>query len=221
MDGGHGGTGRADRVAETREAIMAAAERLYAQYGLSAVSDRQIGEAAGRGEVTDVSRHFTGRTGLVRAILCRHGEQVDRIRQRHVAEVGDSDDIRDWVGCLVRPVPEHLASLGTPSWQARFAVQVMIDPLLRAITIDEALVRAPMRQTLEGLGRCLADLPAPIRAERGDMARHLITHTCAERERVLAEGAGSPRSSWARTAEGLTDMIAGLLTAPVTPRTAG
>ncbi|MFC8074923.1 TetR/AcrR family transcriptional regulator [Streptomyces sp. NPDC057307] len=198
---------------------MSTAERLFSEHGLSAVSNRQICEAAGQGNVAAVSYHFTGKAGLIRAILTKHGDQIDRIRGRHLAEVGDSDDIRDWVGCLVRPVAEHLASLGTPSWQARFGVQVMIDPLLRAISIDEALVRTSLRRTLEGLGRCLEDLPAPVRAERGDMARHLITHTCAERERALAEGAAPPRSSWARTAEALTDAIVGLLTAPVTPRT--
>ncbi|WTL29022.1 TetR family transcriptional regulator [Streptomyces sp. NBC_01498] len=195
---------------------MSTAERLVAEYGLSAVSDRRIGEAAGQGDIGAVSRHFTGRTGLIRAILRRHGEQVDRIRERHVAEAGDSQDIRDWTGALVRPVAEHLASLGTPSWQARFAVQVMTDPLLRAMSIDEALVRESLRRTLDGLGRCLTDVPAPVRAERGAMARHLITHTCAERERALASGAAPPRC-WARTADALTDAIVGLLTAPVTP----
>ena len=38
---------RTVRSTETREAIMAAAERLYAEHGLVAVSNRQISEAAG------------------------------------------------------------------------------------------------------------------------------------------------------------------------------
>lgn len=195
---------------------MAAAERLFAEQGLSAVSSRQIGQAAGQGNVTAVSYHFTSKAGLVRAMLCKHGEQVDRIRQRHLEAVGDSTDIRDWVGCLVRPVPEHLASLGTPSWQARFAVHVMTDPLTRAITIDEALVRTSLGRTLDGLGRCLDALPASVRAERGDMARLLITHTCAERERALAEGTRLRHASWDHLADSLTDAVVGLFTAPVT-----
>ncbi|MFE3587623.1 TetR/AcrR family transcriptional regulator [Streptomyces niveus] len=223
MSGGHGGHGRttrADRVTDTREAIMSTAERLFAEHGLSAVSNRQICEAAGQGNVAAVGYHFTGRAGLIRAILLKHGEQIDLIRGRHLAEAGDSDDIRDWVGCLVRPVAEHLGSLGIPSWQARFGVQVMNDPLLRAISIDEALVRTSLRRTLEGLRHCVKDMPVGVRAERADMARQLITHTCAEREHALARGAAPPRSSWARTAGALTDAIVGMLTAPVTPRTA-
>ncbi|OON82901.1 hypothetical protein [Streptomyces tsukubensis] len=82
------------------------------------MSNRRIGQEGGQGNVTAVSFHFGSRTGLMRAIITGHGEQADRIRQRHVAATGDSGDIREWVGCLVRPVTEHLASLGTPSRQA-------------------------------------------------------------------------------------------------------
>lgn len=220
MIGGHGRTTRADRVAETREAIMSTAERLFAEHGLSAVSNRQICEAAGQCNVTAVSHHFTGRAGLIRAILLKHGEEIDLIRGRYLAVAGDSDDIRDWVGCLVRPVVEHLSALGTPSWQARFGVRVMNDPLLRAISIDEALVRTSLRRTLAGLRHCVEDLPQGVRAERADMAAQLITRTCAEREHALAAGLAPPRSSWSRTAGTLTDAIVGLLSAPVTPRTA-
>ncbi|MEU6549014.1 TetR family transcriptional regulator [Streptomyces sp. NPDC046915] len=197
---------------------MAAAERLFAERGLLAVSNRQIGEAAGQGNVSAVAYHFGSKTGLVRAVMRRHSEAVDRIRLRMLDEIGGSDDVRDWVACLVRPVPEHLASLGVPSWHARFAAQVMTDPVLRAIITDEALVREPLCRILQGLGHRLASVPAEVRAERGDMARQLIIHTCAERERALAEGTHTRLASWEDTAVALTDAVTGLLLAPVTPR---
>ncbi|MBU3866543.1 TetR/AcrR family transcriptional regulator [Streptomyces sp. 4503] len=209
---------RTVRSTGTREAIMAAAERLYAEHGLVAVSNRQIGEAAGQGNVAAVGYHFGTRADLVRAIMGKHSAAIERIRQRMLEETRGSREVRDWVACLVRPAPEHLATLGLPSWYARFAVQVMTDPLLRAIVTDEALTREPLRETLYGLGRCLDALPAEVRAERGDMARQLITHTCAERERALAEGTSTRQPSWDDTAGALTDAITGLLLAPVTPR---
>jgi AcrR family transcriptional regulator len=202
----------------TRAALMAAGERLFAEHGLGAVSNRQIAEAAGRRNVTAVSYHFGGRTGLLRAIMTEHGERVDRIRERHVRAVGDSSALRDWVGCLVRPVPEHLAELGSPSWNARFSVQVMADPALRSLVTEEALSRPWLRRVLDGLHHCLAELPADVRQVRGEMGRHLITQICAERERALAEGGSDRHGSWERTADALTDAITGLLTAPVTPR---
>ncbi|MFG2138450.1 hypothetical protein [Streptomyces sp. NPDC048650] len=45
--------------------------------------------------------------------------------------------MRDWVACLVRPGTEHLAELGSPTWYGRFAAQVMTDPVLREVMIDE------------------------------------------------------------------------------------
>ncbi|MGW5699097.1 hypothetical protein ACWEWX_52730, partial [Streptomyces asiaticus] len=88
----------------------------------------------------------------------------------------------------------------------------------RADAGDEALTREPLRETLHGVGGCLDALPAEVRAERGDMARQLITHTCAERERALAEGTSTRQPSWDDTAGALTDAITGLLLAPVTRR---
>ncbi|NEE33546.1 helix-turn-helix transcriptional regulator, partial [Streptomyces sp. SID7982] len=83
---------------------MAAAERLFAEQGLSAVSNRQIAEAAGQGNVTAVSYHFGTRNDLVRALMTRHGEHVELIRARHVAAAASAPDVTTWVGCLVRPV---------------------------------------------------------------------------------------------------------------------
>nr|WP_189954437.1 helix-turn-helix domain-containing protein [Streptomyces alanosinicus] len=156
---------------------MTVAERLFAEHGLCAVSNRQIGEAAGQRNVTAVSYHFGSRTELVRAITTRHGERSDRM-----------------------------------------AAQVMTDPAMRALVSEEALNRPHLRRTLDGLGGLLGHLPPGTRAARGEMARHLITHACAEQEQALAEGTGLPRPSWQRTAGDLTDAVVGLMTAPVTSR---
>ncbi|MEV2248022.1 TetR family transcriptional regulator [Streptomyces sp. NPDC049970] len=210
---------RTGRGADTRQAIMTAAERLYAEHGLSNVSNRQIGEAAGQGNNTAVSYHFGSRTTLVRAVMSEHGAHVDVIRGRYVEAAGESTELRDWVRCLLRPVTDHLADLGAPSWQARFAMQVMADPLMRVLVADESLTRDSLRRTLQGLGRCLYDIvPPDIRPARAEMARHLITHTCAERERALAENPVEPRASWERTADALEDALVGLLAAPTTRR---
>jgi AcrR family transcriptional regulator len=208
---------RADRAGETRDLILAAAERLFAEHGVVAVSNRQVSEAAGQGNNTAVGYHFGTKAELVRAIVHKHSGAIERLRQRMLAEHGDSTDLRDWVSCLVRPLPEHLAALGSPTWYARFAAQVMTDPALREIIVDEALAAPTVLQTLDGLNRCLPALPLPVRMERGDMARTLLVHTCAEYERALAEGTPTARASWQETATGLTDAIVGMLLSPATP----
>nr|MDT0524064.1 TetR family transcriptional regulator [Streptomyces sp. DSM 41633] len=106
-------TARADRASSTQEAILKAAERLYAEHGVFAVSNRQVSEAAGQGNNAAVGYHFGTKTDLVRAVARRHAERIEVGRQRMMAQVGDSADLRDWLACAVRPVTEHLENLGT------------------------------------------------------------------------------------------------------------
>jgi len=209
-------TGRADRVTATREAILATAERLFAEHGVYAVSNRQISEAAGQGNTAAVGYHFGTKADLVRAILRKHTVQTEQIRDRMVAEVGESNEVRDWVGCMVRPTTEHLETLGNPTWFARFSAQLMTDPALRDAMAGEALASPSLVRTLEGVKRCLPSLPPEVRAERNDMARQLMVHMNAERERALADGTSTPRPNWHDAATGLIDALVGLWLAPVT-----
>ncbi|MFG2133668.1 TetR/AcrR family transcriptional regulator [Streptomyces sp. NPDC048751] len=205
---------RAEQAGATRELILTAAERLFAERGVYAVSNRQVSEAAGQGNNAAVGYHFGTKTDLVRAVVRKHATRIEEGRVRLVAGLDDSADLHDWVSCLVRPVTEHLAALGSPTWYARFCAQVMTDPALYPIMVEESLTSPSMRLVVDGLDRCLSDLPAEVRAERGDMARHLILHTAAERERALAEGTPTPRATWHDAATGLIDAIAGLWLAP-------
>ncbi|ALO91770.1 TetR family transcriptional regulator [Streptomyces hygroscopicus subsp. limoneus] len=207
-------TARAEQVNATREAILTAAERLFAEHGVYAVSNRQVSEAAGQGNNAAVGYHFGTKADLVRAVARRHAGHIEALRERALAAAGDSTDVRDWVDCLVRPVTEHLASLGSPTWYARFCAQVMTDPALHEIMVEESLASPALREAVEGLNRTLGELPPEVRAERGQMVRLLILHTCAERERALAEGTPTPRATWDEVATGLADAIVGLWPAP-------
>ncbi|AEY87360.1 putative TetR-family transcriptional regulator [Streptomyces hygroscopicus subsp. jinggangensis 5008] len=173
------------------------------------------GEAAGQGNNAAVGYHFGTKADLVRAVARRHAGHIEALRERALAAAGDSTDVRDWVDCLVRPVTEHLASLGSPTWYARFCAQVMTDPALHEIMVEESLASPALREAVEGLNRTLGELPPEVRAERGQMVRLLILHTCAERERALAEGTPTPRTTWDEVATGLADAIVGLWLAPV------
>jgi AcrR family transcriptional regulator len=209
-------TARTERVTATRELILTTAERLFAEYGVFAVSNRQISEAAGQGNNTAVGYHFGTKTDLIRAILQKHAAPVEEIRRRMLAELGDEPTVRDWVSCLVRPQTEYLAGLGNPTWFARFGAQVMTDPTLRPILVEETQSSPSLVRILAGLNACLSDLPGDVRAERYDMARQLLVHMIGERERALAENTPTPRATWHDAATGLVDALTGLWLAPVT-----
>ncbi|ORV33461.1 TetR family transcriptional regulator [Mycobacterium conspicuum] len=211
---------RSERSTTTREAILTAAEWLFAERGMYAVSNRQISEAAGQGNNAAACYHFGTRTDLLRAIEAKHREPIEELRGRMLADIGDSTELRDWVGTLVRPLTDHLAALGTPSWYARFAAQAMADPTYRQVVTKDALASPRLVQTIDGINRCLPNLPRRVRSERGVMARNLLMHTCAEHEGALAEH-GSRRSPWPVAGEGLIDAIVGLWRAPIHVGAAG
>jgi AcrR family transcriptional regulator len=199
---------------QTRESILAAAERLFAESGVSAVSARQISEAAGQGNNAAVNYHFGTKADVVRAIVSKHCVDIERVRERLLADNAGSAEMRDWVGCLVQPITEHLSALAPPTWYARFTAQVMIDPALREVIVSDTLAAVPLQRALDGLNRQLPTLPARVRVLRNDMARQLIVHMCAEHERAAADGTLPVGATWRSLAEGLTDAIVGLLTAP-------
>lgn len=202
---------------ETREAIVTAAERLFAEHGVAAVSNRQVSEAAGQANNFAVGYHFGTKADLLRAIVRRHAPSIEQRRAEMLASIRGSSDLRDWIGCLVRPITEHLASLGSPSWYARFIAQATTDPAVRQIVVDETVASASMQEIIEGLTRLMPVLPEEVRAERGDMGRLLIVHMCAERERALQAGSATPRATWEAAAVGLVDALVGLYRAPFTP----
>ncbi|MBV9321028.1 MAG: TetR family transcriptional regulator [Mycobacterium sp.] len=206
---------RIDRSTATRESILLAAERLLAERGMYAVSNRQISEAAGQGNNAAACYHFGTRTDLLRAIESKHRAPFEELRAQMLADIGDSTELRDWVGCLVRPLTNHLAALGNPSWYARFAAQAMADPVYRHVVTRDALSSPMLVQALDGITRCLSGLPSRVLDERTVMVRNLLMHTCAEHEGELAEHGPQSRSSWPIAAEGLIDAIVALWQAPV------
>jgi AcrR family transcriptional regulator len=226
--------GKAGRAHDTREAILDAAERLFAERGVGEVSNRQIGQAAGQANNFAVGYHFGTKADLVRAIVRRHTAVTEERRLGMLAEIAEPGDLRAWISCLVRPATGQLDALGVPSWRARCLAQFDTVPALRQIVVDESVATPSMGRALEGMFRLLPGLPEAVRAERGDMSRLLVVHTLAERERALHEGgpaAGTgweattaglidAGTGWEATAAGLVDALAGLWQAPVTTRPA-
>ncbi|ODQ92656.1 TetR family transcriptional regulator [Mycolicibacterium flavescens] len=190
------------------------AERLFAERGMHAVSNRQISDAASQGNNAAVCYHFGTRTDLLRAIEAKHRVPIEQLRAGMLADLGPSAGLSDWVDCLVRPLTGHLEELGNPSWYARFAAQAMADPAYREVVTKDAMSSPYLVQVIDGITGCLADLPKRVRYERIVMARNLLMHTCAEHEGALAARRAT-RSPWPRAAEGLTDAITGLWQAPV------
>ncbi|MCC3765643.1 TetR/AcrR family transcriptional regulator [Glycomyces sp. TRM65418] len=211
-----GTTTRSSRAEATREALLDAAERLFAEHGVAAVSARQISEAAGQGNNTAVGYHFGSKTDVVRAIVHRHTASIERLRTERVESIGDSPGLREWVECFIFPVVDHLGALGDPTWFARFTAQVLTDPALRPILEDGDLKSPSLQRIRAGVDECLVHLPRAVRQERDQMVRELMVVAPAVREVSLASGLRTARDSWHDAGAGMVDAVVGLFLAEVT-----
>ncbi|MGH9210272.1 MAG: TetR/AcrR family transcriptional regulator [Acidimicrobiales bacterium] len=98
-------------MAETREAIIRAAEELFAARGIDGVSLREINRAAQQSNTGAVQYHFGDRDGLVRAVIARHRQ--DSEPRRHTLldqyEATGNEDLRALAEALVLPIAAKLA----------------------------------------------------------------------------------------------------------------
>ncbi|WP_433381832.1 helix-turn-helix domain-containing protein [Actinoplanes sp. CA-142083] len=199
-------------VTATASLLLQTAERLFAERGVHAVSARKIAEEAGQGSNSAVGYHIGTKADLVAAIIRAHAVPMDSTRTRMLARAERSPSARAWISCLVLPVTRHLADLGVPSWYARFAAQVSVDPMLRTVAVTEATSTPAMQRTMDAILSCVPG-PASSAAVRAGMVRHLIIHSCADREQDLADGNAPASTTWPRTGALLVDTIATLLEA--------
>jgi len=201
--------------ASTRELILDTAERLFAEQGIFATSNRRIAEAAGQGNTSVAGYHFGSKADLVRAITRRFTTEVERSRLLMLDALGEDPGLPELLGCFVRPWTDRFAALGEHSYFARVCAQAMNSPTLRPIVVEEGSHSDSLERTWEALDRHFP-APADLSTElRRGMLQHLIVFVCAERETALAADRPTSRPTWSAEADGLIDALHGIITAPL------
>ncbi|MEE3849326.1 TetR family transcriptional regulator [Gordonia sp. LSe1-13] len=206
--------GRNEQVALTRGLLLRTAERMFAEEGISTVSNRRISEAAGQGNNFAVGYHFGGKLELLRAILGHHNSAIEPIRRTMLSDLGPQMGMREWISCLVRPQTDYLRSLGTPTYFARFCAQVTTDPKYGPLLYEQKDVSEELISVLTGMYAALPSLPPSVLEIRDTMARNMIVLTLADHERACAAGEAS--RTWEDVGEQLVDALIGVWLAPVT-----
>jgi len=95
----------------TRARLVDAAEQLFAENGIGAVSLREINRAAGARNAIAVQYHFEDRAGIVRAVLEKHRPDIEARRHAMLdqLEAEAAADLRPFAAALVRPLSAKLA----------------------------------------------------------------------------------------------------------------
>jgi AcrR family transcriptional regulator len=199
------------RKRNVREDLLTAAETLFAEHGLEGVSLREIGSAAGATNTNAIQYHFGDRAGLVRALVARHDATVEA-RRHAVLDQLEADaalTLTTLAGALVRPLAAELSEPGGSGY-----LQVLSDLLNSPRPIIDWEAKAGPRSSVTRWRRLIERHmePEAVRRHRRFVG---LRFTVSE----LARRASAPRRrNDAAFVDELTDLIAGLLSAPISRR---
>ncbi|MBX3284972.1 MAG: TetR/AcrR family transcriptional regulator [Actinobacteria bacterium] len=165
----------------TRERLLEAGERLFADRGIDAVSLAELTQAAGLHNTGAVHYHFGGREQLLDAVVQVHRDALDRRRAELLDEAERSGRIEPaaLVRCLVAPMAELL-----DDERGRRFLSIQAQRALRPV--ERRAGPRPLVQRIWRLtGR--ADDGAPLAEMRFELGLLLALSALAQRARTEAE----------------------------------
>lgn len=197
------------RVEDTRTRLLSAAERLFAERGIDAVSLREITRESGARNAIALQYHFEDRAGVLQAIFDKHVPEVEARRHAMLDEyeARGEDDLRALASALVRPLAAKLADR---------------DGGLHFLQIYAELVEGPKQPiangTTDSLTRWRRLLEPLLDEEAARLHRRFtaILHTTQELGRRARTG---PRADDRLFTSYLIDVVTAILGAPVSAET--
>lgn len=203
--------------AATREKLLDAAARLFAERGIDNVSIAEIVRAAGQRNASAVHYHFGSRQEVLRALLARHVPAIAERRAELMAkaEEAPADDVRAAAEAIVRPVSEF-AQRG---WRER--AYLRIGTQLAPWLSNQSSELADLMAETEGFKawdllrtRCSA-VPDDLWEERRQICIAFVAGAAADRARQLDDGTEHPVLSDEHFVDNLVAMLVGAMTAPM------
>lgn len=197
-------------ASDTREALLRAAEQLFAARGVWQVTVRDITVAAGQRNPSAVHYHFGSMEGLQTAILDRHGVELDAHRGELLAAAGPEPSTRALIDALL--VPYSACLLTEPG---RDYLQVVSQLSSQYADWDRSGPSAPnLRAILHAIADRMDAVAPNARAERIVAIITVIGGTFAERARRMGSRR-PPALSHEDFLDNLADMLVAIVEAPV------
>ncbi len=202
-------------VSTARQRLIVAAERLYAQRGIAAVSLREISAAAGQRNTAAVQYHFGSKQRLIEAV---HLHRLHSVNERRLAlwedleQQGRTADLRALVQAMIEPLAE---SLQAGSYYARFAAQTLADPEHSHVMSFRFGERDAMNLVNTRAKSLLRGVSPELGMQRLFFATLMWVGALAEHERQLERGQRALPT--AALTDELVELVTALLRTPVPP----
>lgn len=197
---------------DARTAMIAAAERLIADTGLSAVTAKAVQQAAEQANRSAVAYHFGSLDGLIEELIALRMGPVDARRAEMLDLLAAADGpvtAAAAVDALIRPLAEQTV-YRAGSRYAGFLVQTLFDPKLAHMVATH--LSAGSYRRVHRLLEDLCPVEAPLDRWRVDaVVKFNMTALAAHEAREL------PRAETDRALADLIAVGAAMITAPPAP----
>ena len=200
----------------TRDLLLDAAARLFAERGVDNVSIAEIVRSAGQRNTSAVHYHFGSRDEVLRAVLARH---VPELAERRTvllqqARAHAAGGARAAAEAIVRPVTEFAQG----GWRERAYLQIGSE-LAGVVERSTPEIRALLMQTAgheawELLRQRCPKVPTDLWQIRRDICIVFIGRAAADRARQLDRKRTRRVLSDDRFVDNLVDMLLGAMKAP-------
>ena len=207
---------------QTREELILAAERLFSELGIDAVSLRQINAAAGQRNSSAAHYHFGSKDVLIAATFDYRMERINARRLRMLDEIskaGKADDVRTLVGAMIFPIVEEIEESEGGHNYIRFEARALGHPKLDFFAMWRSEHSNGIAWVYKLMKAALPDLPKMLLSQRFGMLMESILHCLADHElfRLSAERSGDFYP--AVFVNNLVDSCTGAISAPVSSET--
>jgi AcrR family transcriptional regulator len=204
-----------------RQQLITAAERLFAESGIDAVSLRQINVAAKQKNSSAAHYHFGSKELLILAIYGARMESVNKRRESALESMEAShqqNNVRALVETIVQPIADEIDADNSGSAYIVFMAQAIGHPQLDLAALWQQKHSEGLVKVLKLLQAALPHLQEPLFGQRFGLAFEQIIHSLADREKLRDTDAGF-KAHGSLFVSNLIDSIAGSMTAAVSDQT--
>jgi AcrR family transcriptional regulator len=196
-------------AADTRERLVIAGRRLFAQHGVYATSLKAVVDAAGQRNTSALHYHFGGRDGLLAAIIDVHNSRIEAERRRMLDAALEPVTLGQLVAAVVLP---QASLLHEPDGRAFLSIVSQLSDLF-----DRWEDGGTPEQALRAFAGIKELLPAAVagnvRHERVTRFLELVSQALGSRARQIDAGR-TPAVTHDIWVSNLMAMAEGALSAP-------
>ena len=209
------------RSGQTRQALLDAAERLFAERGVNWVSMREIVRESQQHNTSAALYHFGSREALIVAVVERRQAIINALRHQHIDQLeasGQHNDLRKVMSVAIEPLAECVRAT---DWGARYA-QIYSELSQRPADSPEVQWNpahmSAMHRFEALLQQCLPTLPPSVLQRRLRMLRNHTTYALSGWVRFNGPVTASNSVRFRREVEALIDFMTAGVGAEIHPR---